>query len=529
MSWDKRWLDGKVYTTGLKEAAEKYIPEMRAKGADLVVAISHGGLDNSAYSPTMENGSWWLSKVTGIDAMLIGHHRCSRTRTAPCVQPAGRRQGQGHRTACRPCQLLEAPRHARPDESVDMSQTTVETADQNADKLRRGRSVRIRRDRRRAPGDDRLREDADRLDRLPDELVLRRCRRSRRDPDRQRGAGRLREDRAGEPATRRCRCCRSARRSRAASAAAHYTDVAPAHSRSTTRPTCTCTEHRVRGEGERHRREELARNGREALQPDRPDQRRPCSRSSARSRGFDMFTSADLAYEIDVTQPVGSRIKNLTYKGAAIDPNAQFIVATNNYRERRRQLPRPRRQRARTSPLTKSTSRNETRDATDPDDAAGRNRPRRRRAPAARETPAGRAARGGDLFGGRRRGSRPAAPAAPSAAQLDEWQAMVTQATEPRSRSCARWRAAARATRRRRSASRSSTRANRLARRGARLAGNGRGGRRKADAPAAGVRSSRSARRCCSAAATCRRTTRAPTLLGEAPRRATRPPRITSG
>ena len=59
---------------------------------------------------------------------------------------------------------------------------------------------------------------------------------------------------------------------------------------------------------------------------------------------FDMFTSADLAYEIDVTQPVGSRIKNLTYKGAAIDPNAQFIVATNNYRERRRQLPRPRRQ-----------------------------------------------------------------------------------------------------------------------------------------------------------------------------------------
>jgi 2',3'-cyclic-nucleotide 2'-phosphodiesterase/3'-nucleotidase len=31
---------------------------MRAKGADLVVVISHGGLDNSAYSPTMENGSY---------------------------------------------------------------------------------------------------------------------------------------------------------------------------------------------------------------------------------------------------------------------------------------------------------------------------------------------------------------------------------------------------------------------------------------------------------------------------------------
>jgi 2',3'-cyclic-nucleotide 2'-phosphodiesterase/3'-nucleotidase len=45
-----------------------------------------------------------------------------------------------------------------------------------------------------------------------------------------------------------------------------------------------------------------------------------------------VFTSADLSYEIDVTQPVGSRIRNLKYKGAAIDTVAEFIVATNNYR-----------------------------------------------------------------------------------------------------------------------------------------------------------------------------------------------------
>ncbi len=73
MAWDKRWLDGKVYTEGLRESADKYIPEMRAKGADLIVAISHGGLDDSAYSPTMENGNWHLAKVPGVDAMLIGH------------------------------------------------------------------------------------------------------------------------------------------------------------------------------------------------------------------------------------------------------------------------------------------------------------------------------------------------------------------------------------------------------------------------------------------------------------------------
>jgi 2',3'-cyclic-nucleotide 2'-phosphodiesterase/3'-nucleotidase len=73
LSWDKRWLDGKVYTEGLRETAQKYVPEMRAKGADLVVAISHGGLDDSPYSPTMENGNYYLAQVPGIDAMLLGH------------------------------------------------------------------------------------------------------------------------------------------------------------------------------------------------------------------------------------------------------------------------------------------------------------------------------------------------------------------------------------------------------------------------------------------------------------------------
>lgn len=73
LSWDKRWLDGKVYTIGVKEAAEKYIPEMKKAGADLIVVISHGGLDNSPYSPAMENGSYYLSQVAGVDAMLIGH------------------------------------------------------------------------------------------------------------------------------------------------------------------------------------------------------------------------------------------------------------------------------------------------------------------------------------------------------------------------------------------------------------------------------------------------------------------------
>ncbi|MFC5510259.1 bifunctional 2',3'-cyclic-nucleotide 2'-phosphodiesterase/3'-nucleotidase [Massilia jejuensis] len=73
MAWDKRWLEGKVYTTGVREAALKYIPEMRRKGADIVVALSHGGLDASPYTPRMENAGWYLARVPGVDALLLGH------------------------------------------------------------------------------------------------------------------------------------------------------------------------------------------------------------------------------------------------------------------------------------------------------------------------------------------------------------------------------------------------------------------------------------------------------------------------
>jgi 2',3'-cyclic-nucleotide 2'-phosphodiesterase/3'-nucleotidase len=73
LAWDKRWLEGKVYTEGLVETAQRYLPEMRRKGADIVVAISHGGLDAGPYSPSMENGNYYLAQVPGIDALLLGH------------------------------------------------------------------------------------------------------------------------------------------------------------------------------------------------------------------------------------------------------------------------------------------------------------------------------------------------------------------------------------------------------------------------------------------------------------------------
>ena len=73
LAWDKRWLNGKIYTEGARETALKYVPRMREEGADVVVVLLHGGLDGAAYSPAMENPGYYLAQVPGVDALLLGH------------------------------------------------------------------------------------------------------------------------------------------------------------------------------------------------------------------------------------------------------------------------------------------------------------------------------------------------------------------------------------------------------------------------------------------------------------------------
>jgi 2',3'-cyclic-nucleotide 2'-phosphodiesterase / 3'-nucleotidase len=73
MDWDKRNLEGKVTVLGVVEAAQKYLPDLKQAGADIVIAIAHGGINAAPYTPNMENAGWYLAQVPGIDAILLGH------------------------------------------------------------------------------------------------------------------------------------------------------------------------------------------------------------------------------------------------------------------------------------------------------------------------------------------------------------------------------------------------------------------------------------------------------------------------
>jgi 2',3'-cyclic-nucleotide 2'-phosphodiesterase/3'-nucleotidase len=76
MTWDKDNLTGLVVAKDIIESAKKYVPEMKAKGADVVVAIPHSGMYNNPYLVGEEHATYHLAKVEGIDAIMFGHsHR----------------------------------------------------------------------------------------------------------------------------------------------------------------------------------------------------------------------------------------------------------------------------------------------------------------------------------------------------------------------------------------------------------------------------------------------------------------------
>ncbi|MDQ2836847.1 MAG: 5'-nucleotidase C-terminal domain-containing protein [Actinomycetota bacterium] len=76
--WDKANLDGKIKFNGIVEQAKLVIPKVLRAGADIVIVSCHSGADtSSSYGdalPWPENASTLLAQqVPDIDAILVGH------------------------------------------------------------------------------------------------------------------------------------------------------------------------------------------------------------------------------------------------------------------------------------------------------------------------------------------------------------------------------------------------------------------------------------------------------------------------
>jgi len=73
MVWDKKNLEGKVFAKDIKESAEELVPQMKAEGADVIVAIPHSGVSSDPHKVGAENSTYYLAQVEGIDAIAFGH------------------------------------------------------------------------------------------------------------------------------------------------------------------------------------------------------------------------------------------------------------------------------------------------------------------------------------------------------------------------------------------------------------------------------------------------------------------------
>ncbi|MER9584493.1 bifunctional 2',3'-cyclic-nucleotide 2'-phosphodiesterase/3'-nucleotidase [Mesorhizobium sp. M0276] len=72
MVWDLKNLEGSVKTRDIVEAAKAWVPQMKEEGADIVIALSHSGIDVK-HGDMMENASFFVAGVDGIDAVFTGH------------------------------------------------------------------------------------------------------------------------------------------------------------------------------------------------------------------------------------------------------------------------------------------------------------------------------------------------------------------------------------------------------------------------------------------------------------------------